>query len=289
LQSKACADDATRPPFQYEGRPVDEERVVTERLIELRDIRKSYGNVYALGGVDLHVDQGEVVGLLGDNGAGKSTLIKILAGAVRPTSGDIIVRGKVVKGWNAARSRESGIETVFQDRALAVQQSIVRNIFMGNEIANAFGFIDVEREVKEAGRLMREIGFTSKVFTPNSIVGQLSGGERQGVAIARAIYKQADLIILDEPTTALSLTETNKVFHFVRQVRDSGRSIVFIGHNIHHVFDIADRFVVIDRGKVALEAGRDKVNSAEALIHFMEQVAHAGKTAAAPLNEDLHL
>ena len=103
---------------------------------------------------------------------------------------------------------------------------------------------------------MREIGFTSKVFTPHSIVGQLSGGERQGVAIARAIYKKADLIILDEPTTALSLTETAKVFHFVRQVRASGRSILFIGHNIHHVFDIADRFVVLDRGKVALEADR---------------------------------
>ena len=260
---------------------------MTERLIELRDIKKSYGNVYALGGVNLHVDKGEVVGLLGDNGAGKSTLIKILAGAVRPTSGDIIVRGNTVKGWNAARSRESGIETVFQDRALAVQQSIVRNIFMGNELANHLGFIDVAREVNEAGRLMREIGFTSKVFTPHSIVGQLSGGERQGVAIARAIYKQADLIILDEPTTALSLTETNKVFHFVRQVRASGRSIVFIGHNIHHVFDIADRFVVLDRGKVAMEAGRDKIKSAEDLIHFMEQVAHSGKAMpAAPKKKE---
>ena len=254
---------------------------MAERLIELRDIKKSYGNVYALGGVNLHVDKGEVVGLLGDNGAGKSTLIKILAGAVRPTSGDIIVRGEAVKGWSAARSREAGIETVFQDRALAVQQSIVRNIFMGNELANRFGFINVAREVEEAGRLMREIGFTSKVFTPHSIVGQLSGGERQGVAIARAIYKQADLIILDEPTTALSLTETNKVFHFVRQVRASGRSIVFIGHNIHHVFDIADRFVVLDRGKVALEAGRDKIKSAEDLIYFMEQVAHSGKAMPA--------
>jgi simple sugar transport system ATP-binding protein len=247
-------------------------------LIELRDIKKSYGNVYALGGVNLHVNKGEVLGLIGDNGAGKSTLIKILAGAVKPTSGDILVRGTAVTGWNAARSREAGIETVFQDRALAVQQSIVRNIFMGNELANRLGFVDVAREEKEAGRLMREIGFTSKVFTPRSIVGQLSGGERQGVAIARAIYKQADLIVLDEPTTALSLTETNKVFHFVRQVRESGRSIVFIGHNIHHVFDIADRFVVLDRGKIALEAGRDQITSAEDLIRYMEQVAHSGKT-----------
>jgi len=254
---------------------------MAERLIELRDIKKSYGNVYALGGVNLAVDKGEVVGLLGDNGAGKSTLIKILAGAVRPTSGEILVKNKLVSGWNAARSREAGIETVFQDRALAVQQSIVRNIFMGNEIANRFGFLDVNKEIDEANRLMREIGFTSKVFTPNSIVGQLSGGERQGVAIARAIYKQADLIILDEPTTALSLTETNKVFHFVRQVKASGRSIVFIGHNIHHVFDIADRFVVIDRGKVALETSKTEVKSADHLVRFMEQVAHPDPVAGA--------
>ncbi len=247
---------------------------MTERLIELRDITKSYGNVYALGGVNLHVDKGEVVGLLGDNGAGKSTLIKILAGAVKPTDGEILVRGKSVTGWNAARSREAGIETVFQDRALAVQQSIVRNIFMGNEQGNRLGFLNLKHEIAEAGRLMREIGFTSKVFTPNSIVGQLSGGERQGVAIARAIYKQADLIILDEPTTALSLTETAKVFHFVRQVRASGRSILFIGHNIHHVYDIADRFVVMDRGKVAMQISRDKVKTAEELIWFMEQIAH---------------
>ena len=192
---------------------------MAEQLIELRDIKKSYGNVYALGGVSLSVNVGEVVGLIGDNGAGKSTLIKILAGVVTPTSGEIIVRGKPVTGWNAARSREAGIETVFQDRALAVQQSIVRNIFMGRELAGRFGFLKIDKEIREAGRLMREIGFTSKVFTPHSIVGQLSGGERQGVAIARAIYKEADLIVLDEPTTALSLTETAKVFHFVRQVQ----------------------------------------------------------------------
>ena len=247
---------------------------MSQALIELRDVTKTYGSVYALGGVSLSVNEGEVVGLIGDNGAGKSTLIKILAGVVRPTSGEILVRGKPVHGWSAARSREAGIETVFQDRALCVQQSIVRNIFMGRELAGPLGFLDIAREVKEAGRLMREIGFTSKVFTPHSIVGQLSGGERQGVAIARAIYKKADLIVLDEPTTALSLTETAKVFHFVRQVRASGRSILFIGHNIHHVFDIADRFVVLDRGRVALEAPRTQFGAAEELIGFMEHVAH---------------
>ena len=143
---------------------------------------------------------------------------------------------------------------MFQDRALAVQQTIVRNIFMGREIAGRLRLPRIGKEIAEAERLMREIGFTSKVFSPHSIVGQLSGGERQGVAIARAIYNKADLIVLDEPTTALSLTETEKVFRFVRAVRASGRSILFIGHNIHHVLDIADRFVVLDRGRVALEA-----------------------------------
>ena len=186
----------------------NEEPLVGERLIELREIKKSYGNVFAVGGVNMHVDRGEVVGLIGDNGAGKSTLIKILAGAVRPSSGEILVRGVPVHGWNAQKSRASGIETVFQDRALAVQQTIVRNIFMGREITTFAGLLDVGKERQEAERLMREIGFTSKVFSPDSIVGQLSGGERQGVAIARAIYNNADLIVLDEPTTALSLTET---------------------------------------------------------------------------------
>jgi simple sugar transport system ATP-binding protein len=158
-----------------------------------------------------------------------------------------------------------------------VQQSIVRNIFMGRELTGWMGWLRSAEEVREAERLMREIGFTSKVFSPNSIVGQLSGGERQGVAIARAIYKNAALIVLDEPTTALSLTETAKVFHFVRQVKASGRSILFIGHNIHHVYDIADRFVVLDRGRVVLEIAKAKVASAEVLIKFMEDIAHPGE------------
>src|ERR1700726_2191143 len=245
-----------------------------ERLIELREIAKSYGRVFAVGGVNFHVDRGEVVGLIGDNGAGKSTLIKMLAGAIQPTSGQILVRGKAEPNWNAARSRDAGIETVFQDRALCVQQTIVRNIFMGRELTGWLGLLDPGRERREAERLMREIGFTSKVFSPDSIVGQLSGGERQGVALARAIYNKADLIVMDEPTTALSLTETEKVFRFVRTVRAGGRSVLFIGHNIHHVYDIADRFIVMDRGRVALERRREELDGAQELIDFMERVAH---------------
>lgn len=136
-----------------------------ERLIELRDIKKSYGSVFAVGGVNMFVDRGEVVGLLGDNGAGKSTLIKILAGAVRPSSGEILVRGIPVHGWSAGKSRDAGIETVFQDRALAVQQSIVRNIFMGREITTTFGLLQIRKEHSEAERLMREIG-SRRRFSP---------------------------------------------------------------------------------------------------------------------------
>jgi simple sugar transport system ATP-binding protein len=258
-----------------------------ERLIELRDIAKSYGRVFAVGGVNFHVDRGEVVGLIGDNGAGKSTLIKMLAGAIQPTSGEILVRGKVERNWNAARSRDAGIETVFQDRALAVQQTIVRNIFLGREITGWLGLLNASRERAEAERLMREIGFTSKVFSPDSIVGQLSGGERQGVALARAIYNKADLIVMDEPTTALSLTETEKVFRFVRAVRASGRSVLFIGHNIHHVFDIAERFVVMDRGSIALQATKAEIGTADRLIAFMEHLAHPQGIAALDSDQGL--
>jgi simple sugar transport system ATP-binding protein len=126
---------------------------------------------------------------------------------------------------------------------------------------------------------MRDIGFTSKVFNPNSIVATLSGGERQGVAIARALYYDADLIVLDEPTTALSLTETQKVFSFVNAVRDRGRSIIFIGHNIYHVYDIADRFIILDRGTVVAEATKAEIPSAEQLIQDMHAIARTGHVA----------
>ena len=225
-----------------------------ERLIELREIKKSYGNVFAVGGVNMHVDRGEVVGLLGDNGAGKSTLIKILAGAVRPSSGEILVRGQPVHGWNAAQvARRRHRDGVPGPRARRAADHRAQHLHGPRDHHARSACSTSSKERSEAERLMREIGFTSKVFSPDSIVGQLSGGERQGVAIARAIYNNADLIILDEPTTALSLTETEKVFRFVRTVRESGRSILFIGHNIHHVFDIAERFIVLDRGRVALE------------------------------------
>tara|TARA_B100000131_G_scaffold198797_1_gene190982 strand:+ start:1514 stop:2260 length:747 start_codon:yes stop_codon:yes gene_type:complete len=240
-----------------------------EKIIELKNVTKRFGGITALNRASLHVDKGEVVGLIGDNGAGKSTLIKTLVGVYGPDEGEIAIRGKKVFNWTALKARESGIETVFQDRALCPQQSIVWNIFMGKELRYPFGFVREKEQVKEANRLIREIGFTSKLIDAESPVGNLSGGERQGVAIARAIYNNAELIILDEPTNALSLNETQKVFEFVNNVKKSNRSVLFIGHNIYHVYDISDRFVILDRGEVVHQLKKEEVQSPEELMKLM--------------------
>ena len=240
-----------------------------EKIIELKNVTKRFGGITALNRASLHVDKGEVVGLIGDNGAGKSTLIKTLVGVYGPDEGEIAIRGKKVFNWTALKARESGIETVFQDRALCPQQSIVWNIFMGKELRYPFGFVREKEQVKEANRLIREIGFTSKLIDAESPVGNLSGGERQGVAIARAIYNNAELIILDEPTNALSLNETQKVFEFVNNVKKSNRSVLFIGHNIYHVYDISDRFVILDRGEVVHQLNKEEIQSPEELMKLM--------------------
>lgn len=180
------------------------------RLFALRDVTKSFGNIHAIKNVSFEIGKGEIVGLLGDNGAGKSTLIKVIAGVHRPDTGEIWMRGKKVTGWSVAKARETGIETVFQDRALAQQQTIVDNMFMGREITNRLGFINDKKQYGLAQEMMRSIGFTSALLSPMSQVMTLSGGEQQGIAIARALYFNAELILLDEPTTALSLHETDR-------------------------------------------------------------------------------
>ena len=192
-----------------------------------------------------------------------------------PDTGQILIKGEKVTNWTALKARESGIETVFQDRALCPQQSIVWNIFMGKELKYPFGFVREKEQINEANRLIREIGFTSKLIDAESPVGNLSGGERQGVAIARAIYNKAELIILDEPTNALSLNETQKVFDFVRNVKKSNRSVLFIGHNIYHVYDISDRFVILDRGEVVHQLDKQDIKTPEELMKIMKQTVEA--------------
>ncbi len=238
-------------------------------IVELKDVTKKFAGVTALKDVNLSVQKGEVVGLIGDNGAGKSTLIKTLVGVHAPDSGSIEIQGELVEKWNALRAREAGIETVFQDKALCPQQSIVWNIFMGKELTYPFGFVRQKEQIEIANRLIREIGFTSELIDAESPVGNLSGGERQGVAIARAIYNEAELIVLDEPTNNLSLNETQKVFDFIANVKETGRSVLFIGHNIYHVYDISDRFVILDRGEVIHKLEKREVASAEDLMKIM--------------------
>ena len=240
-----------------------------QQIIELENVTKRFGGITALNQASLSVEKGEVVGLIGDNGAGKSTLIKTLVGVHSPDDGIIKIRGEKVSNWNALKARESGIETVFQDRALCPQQSIVWNIFMGKELKYPFGFVREKEQITEANRLIREIGFTSKLINAESPVGNLSGGERQGVAIARAIYNNAELIILDEPTNNLSLNETQKVFDFVLNVKKSNRSVLFIGHNIYHVYDISDRFVILDRGEVVHQLDKKDIATPEELMKIM--------------------
>jgi simple sugar transport system ATP-binding protein len=224
-------------------------------LVEMRNIQKFYGRIHALRNVNLTIKRGEIVGLLGDNGAGKSTLIKVLSGAVPYTSGQILIKGKEVTLRSTNDAIAAGIETIYQDSALIPQLSIARNLFLGRELRTGPRFLDKldnDRMNEVARDLLKRVGI-SKNIPPTTPIGSLSGGERQAVAIARAMYFDSDLIILDEPTNNLGVAETQGVLRFVREARDTGHSCVFIAHNIHHVFQVVDRMVVMRLGTVVAD------------------------------------
>jgi simple sugar transport system ATP-binding protein len=247
-----------------------------ENRLELRNVSKLFGEVHALENIDFHLGRNEVVGLLGDNGAGKSTLIKIITGYHQPTSGEIYFDGQKVEHLTVPLARQLGVETVYQERALAELQTLWRNIFLGRELTNPYGLLDVKKMKSETHRLMvQSMGFTSSAVNPDSKVGTFSGGERQGVAIVRALYFDADIIVLDEPTMGLSLKETQKLLNFVRGIRDAGKSAIFIDHNIFHVYAVADRVVVIDRGRVAGEFMTKEI-SLDNLMEKMIRIAETG-------------
>ena len=244
-------------------------------VMELRGIGKTFGNVSALTDVGIVVNTAEVVGLVGDNGAGKSTLIKIMTGYCRQDSGDIIWKGARQDGWSIQSARAAGIETVYQERALCDKQALWRNIFMGRELVTRMGLLDIQRMREQTRALMDDMGFTSKSVTPDTLVGTLSGGERQGVSITRALYYQADLIILDEPTMGLSLSEVRRVLEFVDGIRKRGKSCVFIDHNMYHVYPACDRLVVLDRGRVKGEFAKGDI-TLEQLSDHLYNVARTG-------------
>jgi simple sugar transport system ATP-binding protein len=248
-----------------------------EYRLELKNVSKSFGEVQALENINFQLGRNEIVGLLGDNGAGKSTLIKIITGYYQPTSGEIYFNGKKVDHLSVPKARELGVETVYQERALAELQTLWRNIFLGRELCNSLGFLDIQRMRDETHRLMTQsMGFTSSAISPDSHVGQYSGGEKQGVAIVRALFFDADIIVLDEPTMGLSLKETAILVNFVNSIKKAGKSAIFIDHNILHVYNVADRVVVIDRGKVAGEFLTKNIGLNE-LMDKMVHVAESGK------------
>jgi simple sugar transport system ATP-binding protein len=239
-------------------------------LIELRNVSKSFAGVQALRDVSVEFPRGSVVCLLGDNGAGKSTLIKILSGFHRPSSGEILMDGKVVTLSDTRDARARGIATVHQDVGAIPLMSVARNFFLGAEPTRGRGLfkkMDLEKAEQIALEQIRGFGIT-RVKSGEQLVGALSGGERQVLAIARATYFGARILILDEPTSALGVKEAAKVLTIVRAAKQRGIGVVFITHNARHAMLIGDRFVVLNQGTVAAAFRRGE-KSREEIINLM--------------------
>ena len=243
-----------------------------ELFLIMENIHKFYGSVHALRGVDFEVGSNEIVGLIGDNGAGKSTLIGIIAGSIQKSRGRIFVEGKEVDIPSVKAARDLGIETLYQDQAVVDIMSVAKNIFLGREPLRPglIKLMDMGKMRKEAEGITKSLGLN--IASPDQEVRFCSGGDRQGVAISRAMYFKAELVILDEPTAALSVVGVQKVLEFVRQLKDSGASAIFISHNLHHVYPIADRIVVLSKGKKVADVRKDETS-----IEELEQIQISGK------------
>ncbi len=254
-----------------------EEKTYEGPLLKMCGIGKHFGGVEVLKDICIEIGQNEIVGLVGDNGAGKSTLIKVITGVHLPSEGDIYYKGEKISIHSVKKSRELGIETVYQERALADQQTIWQNMFVGREICNRAGFMKIHEQKAQAEKMMREhMGYTSKAITVSTEVEFLSGGEKQGIAISRALYFKADLIILDEPTVALSLSETQKVQDFIIDIKRRGHSAIYISHSIYQLYPVCERFIVLDRGRVAGVLKKEDVTM-EQLQDKMINLVQTGK------------
>ena len=233
-------------------------------IVEMRDIEKHFGNIIALAGVSFDVRPGECHCLLGDNGAGKSTFIKTMSGVHKPTRGDIRIDGKPMDFASPREAMEAGIATVFQDLAMIPLMSVTRNFFMGREPTvgrGPFKKMDIKTMNDTVVERMREMGIALR--GPDQAVGTLSGGERQTVAIARAVHFGARVLILDEPTSALGVRQTSNVLATIDRVRKQGVGVVFISHNVRHALAVGDRFTVLNRGKTLGTAMRGEITPNE--------------------------
>ena len=232
--------------------------LVEMSLVEMTNVAKHFGKVIALNGVSLTVNAGEVLCLLGDNGAGKSTLIKVLSGVHKPTKGQIRINGEDVDFDSQRDAQKMGIATVYQDLAMIPLTSITRNFFMGREPTNKIGpFMDFKFANAVTREEMIKIGID--IRDPEQAVGTLSGGERQTVAIARAVYFGAKVLILDEPTSALGVRQTTMVLKYTDMVRKKGLGVIFITHNVRHAYAVGDRFTILNRGTTLGNFTKDEI------------------------------
>lgn len=236
-------------------------------LFELQDIRKRYGALDALRGVSFHVRRGEILALLGDNGAGKSTLVKTMSGVVQPDIGTILWEGKPVELKAHTDAAALGIETIYQDSALVDTMTIARNIFMGRELVGPFGFMRHGEMREIASHVLKTIVAIEGIDSPDKLVGSLSGGQKQAVAIARAVHFKRTLLILDEPTSALAVRATEALFEYLRSLRTQGLSSVLVTHNLFDAYRICDRFVVMARGQVVFQATQKETSVDELIEH----------------------
>jgi simple sugar transport system ATP-binding protein len=250
-------------------------------LLEARHVSKYFGSVIALRDVSLQVRAGEVTCVLGDNGAGKSSLIKILSGVFPPDEGEILVDGRPAHFAGPRDARTRGIATVFQDLATVPMMSIWRNFFLGQEPTRSYGpvrLLDLGRAKEVMRAEMAKMGI--EVSDPNQNVGTLSGGERQAVAISRAVYFGARVLILDEPTSALGVRQSGIVLRYVVQARDLGRGVILITHNPHHAYPVGDRFVLLKLGRVLGSYRKDEITVTE-----LTQMMAGGEELAALSHE----
>jgi len=232
-------------------------------LLKMKNIHKWYGKVHALQGVDIELHAGEAIGIIGDNGAGKSTLIKILVGLIPKNEGNIYWKGNEVEITSIDDSRRIGIEAVYQDQAVVDCLSVSKNVFLGRELTKKVGpfhFLDTRRMREQTEELTQKLSLD--IATVDQEVRFCSGGERQGVAIARAMYYEAELTILDEPITALSLKGTKQVVEFVTHLKERNIGVIVISHNIGHVYSVADRFILMSKGKKMVDLKKDSVTLA---------------------------
>lgn len=228
---------------------------MADPIISIRDLHKWYSGVHALKGVSLDIHPDQALGLVGDNGAGKSTLINILSGAERPDEGEIRFDGERVDFRNPRDAMDRGIETIYQYNSMVPTMTIARNVFIGREPLKAsifgLGIMNQKKMREDSVKAIADVDLHLR--SPDALVGELSGGQRQGVAIARAMHFKSKVMILDEPTNHLSVKETEKVIGFVRSLKEQHVTGIFISHNMHQVFECCDRIVAMARGEIVLD------------------------------------